>query len=64
MGMWEGMGAEKDTWGGQDGNSQRKNWNMQDQEGGSARQRDHRPVCDGKVIGPQTQLHRGRFQQS
>jgi len=25
------------------------------------RQRDHRPLCDGEVIDPSTQLHRGEI---
>ena len=39
-----------------------KEQRVQDQKGEGRRQRDNRPVCNGKVIGPQTPLHHGRFQ--
>ena len=43
-----------ETWGDDKAWKEQK---VQHQKGGSGRQRDHRPVYNGKVIGPQTQLY-------
>ena len=46
------------------GDTAQKKQRVQDQKGGGKRQRGHRPVCDGEVMCPYTQLHREIFQQS
>ena len=49
-----------DTWGW--GDRACKGQMVQDQKGGGRKQRDHRSFCDVKVIDPETQLNRWRFQ--
>ena len=44
------------------GDKARKEQRVQDQKGGSRRQRDHQPYSDGKVIGSYIQLGCRRFQ--
>jgi len=41
-----------ETWSWGEGYQALKEQRVQDKKGGSGRQRDHRPVCDGKVISP------------